>query len=126
MRLCFPVAKNEGLESPVFNHFGSAPLFLLVDTQTQQIAELPNRHHTHGACGLPRLLAMEQIDALVSSGIGQGALIKLSSAGIDVYRAEGATIADNMLCLADKRLRKIEMEAACAGHHHGSGHSCGH
>ena len=31
MKICFPVAENKGLESPVYNHFGSAPMFLLVD-----------------------------------------------------------------------------------------------
>lgn len=128
MKLCFPVNKNEGLESLLFNHFGSAPLFLLVDTETQQVSELPNRQSGlgHGACGQSRTLAEKQVDALVLSGIGRGALSKLVAAGIEVYRAEGATVSDNLLYLADQRLQKLEMDAACGGHQHqhASGHSC--
>ena len=37
MKVCFPVQKNEGVESTVYNHFGSAPLFVLVDTAANTV-----------------------------------------------------------------------------------------
>lgn len=33
MKLCFPTTHNQGMESQVFEHFGSAPMFLLVDSK---------------------------------------------------------------------------------------------
>ena len=33
MKICFPVEKDEGIESQVYNHFGSAPVFIMVDTE---------------------------------------------------------------------------------------------
>ena len=33
MKVCFPVQKDEGVESQVYNHFGSAPVFIMVDTE---------------------------------------------------------------------------------------------
>ena len=33
MKVCFPVQKDEGIESQVYNHFGSAPVFIVVDTR---------------------------------------------------------------------------------------------
>lgn len=128
MKLCFPISKNEGLSSQVFNHFGSAPLFLLVDTETQQVQELPNRQQGkgHGSCGQHQALVAEQVDALILSGIGRGALAKLETAGITVFQAQGATVSDNILCLVDKRLKQLKVEGACAGHQHahGAGHAC--
>ena len=32
MKVCVPVTHDQGLQSPVSGHFGSAPLFVLVDT----------------------------------------------------------------------------------------------
>ena len=34
MNLCIPVEQDAGPESPVCAHFGSAPLFLLVNTES--------------------------------------------------------------------------------------------
>ena len=33
MRICIPVQKNEGSESKPYNHFGSAPKFLVVNLE---------------------------------------------------------------------------------------------
>ena len=53
MNVCFPVMVNQGLQSAVFNHFGSAPVFVVVDSETGRLAEVINRdlHHAHVACG---------------------------------------------------------------------------
>ena len=127
MKLCFPVEKNEGLTSRVFNHFGSAPLFLLVDTETQQVEALPNTHKGHGQGGCSQHLALvtAKVDALILAGIGRGALGKLNSAGIVVYQAQGAPISDNILCMVDGRLPQMKVAGACAGHQHGHGHQHG-
>jgi len=130
MKLCFPVSKNDGLASQIFNHFGSAPLFLLVDTETQRIQELANRQqgHGHGGCSQHQAMTAAKVDALILSGIGRGALSKLTAAGIKIYQAQGATISDNILCLIDGRLSQMTAEVSCAGHshQHGTEHSCQH
>ncbi len=33
MKICFPVNSENGLDSIVFNHFGSAPFFIIFDTE---------------------------------------------------------------------------------------------
>jgi len=35
MKLCIPISEDRGLDSPICGHFGSAPAFLLVDTETR-------------------------------------------------------------------------------------------
>ena len=72
MKICFPVAKNKGLDSRVFNHFGSAPMFLLVDAEQRSVTEEVNRdvNHQHGACRPLRALGGQEVDAIVVGGIG--------------------------------------------------------
>jgi predicted Fe-Mo cluster-binding NifX family protein len=126
MNVCFPVARNEGLQSKVYGHFGSAPLFVVVDTESGEVREVLNRdqHHTHGACQPVRALGGEAVDAVVVGGIGAGALNGLTGAGLDVFRAEGATIAENISRLKTDSLPRWTPGQVCAGHGHG--HGCGH
>jgi len=51
MKICFPVQKDEGIDSTLYNHFGSAPFFVVFDTGTNDVATISNRdqHHSHGA-----------------------------------------------------------------------------
>ena len=126
MKLCFPVTNNQGLESEVFNHFGSAPLFITVDTESGEVLEVTNRdlHHAHGACSPLKAIGGRQVEAVVVGGIGGGALLGLNRAGVTVYRAQGATIAENIACLAEAKLPVLTAEQVCGGHGHG--HGCGH
>ena len=126
MKVCFPVENNQGMESPVYNHFGSAPLFVVVDTETSQVAEVINRdlHHAHGACSPVKALGGHAVDAVVVGGIGGGALNGLLQAGIRVYRSEALSIAENVVRLRDGGLAQWEANQTCGGHGHG--HSCQH
>ena len=131
MKLCFPVNKNEGLQSQIFGHFGSAPLLLVVDTENQEIIELRRSAHAEqsGRTCMGQLLGEGPIDALVVSAIGRGAFSRVQASGIKVYQALGSTIADNLLCLTDQRLKEFDGSGLCShgqsGHQHRQhGHDC--
>jgi len=126
MKICFPAQKNEGTASAVYNHFGSAPVFVVVDTATGEVSAIENRdqHHTHGSCNPLKALNSQPIDAVVVGGIGQGALNKLSGLGIKVYRAAGGTIKENLDSYLSSTLSEYTPQACCGGHGHGSG--CAH
>jgi predicted Fe-Mo cluster-binding NifX family protein len=127
MKICFPVSENQGFDSIVYGHFGSAPSFIIVDTDTRKISEVHNRdeHHAHGACQPLKALGGQVVDAIVVGGIGAGALMGLNHAGLKVYQAQGATIADNIACLAQSELPILTAEHTCGGHAHGQG-GCSH
>jgi predicted Fe-Mo cluster-binding NifX family protein len=124
MKLCFPVERNDGMESPVYGHFGSAPLFVVVDTDTRQVQEISNGdlQHSHGACSPLKALGGAAMDAIVVGGIGAGALAGLNRAGLTVYQALGATIGDNLAMLAQVALPVLTPAGACGGHHGACGH----
>ena len=124
MKICFPVAKDKGLDSPVFTHFGSAPMFLLVDAEQRSVAEVVNRdrNHQHGACRPLRALGGQQVEAIVVGGIGSGALSGLNQAGYKVYQAESGTIAENLDRFLKQELAELTPAQTCGGQHR---HQCG-
>lgn len=126
MKLCFPVARNEGLASPVFGHFGSAPAFLVVDGPSREVREVVNRdlHHAHGGCSPLKALGGHAVDAVVVGGIGGGALAGLLRAGIQVFEAGGATVEENLELWRKGALAPWAPGRVCGGHGHG--HGCGH
>jgi predicted Fe-Mo cluster-binding NifX family protein len=121
MKICIPVEEDQGLESAVCAHFGSAPVFLLVDTESSACRAVLNRnqHHGHGMCMPLASLQGETFDAMVVGGIGMGALNKLKAAGIRVYLAEHDTVAEVMKACAAGALKEVDPGMACAQHRHG-------
>lgn len=126
MKVCFPVVSDNGLESKVHDHFGSAPLFLVVDTEKREGSLITNSdvHHSHGACSPLKALNGQTVDAIVVGAIGRGALGKLKQAGYRVYRTQGATVAENLDKFAAGSLREFTVLNTCGGHGHGGG--CSH
>lgn len=126
MKLCFPVQSDEGIESTVYNHFGSAPLFMVVDTQTNTVSAIGNRdqHHAHGACNPLKALDNQKVDAVIVGGIGAGALTRLNQLGITVHRSQAVTIRENLALHASNALPVLTVQACCGGH--GSGGGCAH
>ncbi|NTU42467.1 MAG: diguanylate cyclase [Nitrospirales bacterium] len=126
MKICFPVVHNTGLESKVYNHFGSAPMFVVVDTDTMDLSLITNKdaHHAHGACNPVKALDGQAVDAIVVGGIGGGALNKLNQSGLRVYKAAGETVADGVELFARGLLNEFTPLQTCGGHSHGGG--CSH
>ncbi|OGT97634.1 MAG: diguanylate cyclase [Geobacteraceae bacterium GWC2_48_7] len=126
MKICFPVEVNQGLDSQVFGHFGSAPEFVLVDMVTSELTAINNSDqiHQHGACNPVAGLGGHQVDAIVVGGIGGGALHKLNLAGIRAFRANGGSISENIDMLKVGTLQEFLPGHTCGGHGHS--HGCSH
>ncbi len=126
MKVAVPVAEYRGLDSLVYGHFGSAPVFVLVDSEAMSVEALgnPDQTHVHGQCSPMKALAGAMPDAVVVGGIGTGAVLGLRQAGIKVYRATGGTVADALSLLQRGDLEEITGQGTCAGHGEGSG--CAH
>ena len=126
MKICFPVQSNEGFESSIYNHFGSAPAFVVVDTATNTLTTITNKdqHHAHGACNPIMALDNHKIDAIVVGGIGGGALNKLNQSGIRVYQAGAPSIQENIAMFTAQQLPEYTINQCCGGHSKGGG--CAH
>lgn len=116
--VCVPVISDQGLESRVSSHFGSAPLFAVVDTRTGSVRTLPNARtsHEHGACRPLDAFVGQDVDAVVVGGIGPGAIAQLRAAGIRVFRAAAPTVAGCLDALERNELPEVDPAGACSGH----------
>lgn len=124
MNVGFAVQTNEGIESRVFDHFGSAPVFIIVEQDGQDISAVNNRdlHHAHGACNPIMALDGKSVDAMVVGGIGAGALRKLNAMGIKVFGAAAPTVKENLALLKDNKLQELTENHSCRAHQGGCGH----
>jgi len=112
-------------------HFGAAKAFLIFegDRKTQRLCRrevLGAPEHKPGS--LPKWLEEQKVDALVSSAIGERALIMLADAGIEVLLAEGDSDPEALAtsCLSGKLVPANMENTRCKGDHHdhGDGHEC--
>jgi predicted Fe-Mo cluster-binding NifX family protein len=124
MRVCIPVEERGGLDREVYGHFGSAPIFALVDTETMAATFIDNRDHghVHGACSPLRALGGQRVGAVIVGGIGAGAIRGLNAAGIQVFQCRGGTVADAVRQFREGRLPVVSIAHACGGH--SAGHAC--
>jgi predicted Fe-Mo cluster-binding NifX family protein len=127
MKVCFPVQKDDGVESVVYGHFGSAPAFIVVDTEIDKNVTVNNRdlNHVHGACNPIQAIGGLKPDAVVVGGIGAGAITRLNAEGIKVYRSTADTVKQNLDLLKESKLPELSVRNACGGHQQGQG-GCAH
>jgi predicted Fe-Mo cluster-binding NifX family protein len=126
MKVCFAVREDNGVESTVYNHFGSAPAFIVVDTDGGAVTTVNNhdQHHVHGACNPIKAVGGLAPDVVVVGGIGAGAIQKLNAEGVKVYRSSAETVAQNLTLFKEGKLSELTIHHACGGHAQGGG--CSH
>lgn len=125
MKIAFPTQENLGLNSPLYGHFGSAPYFIIFNTDTGEYETIKNKdiHHRHGMCQ-PLSALGQPVDAIVTGGIGAGAFQKLHDAGISVFKGIEGSISENLELIKSDKLPQVKIQDTCAGHTHNG--SCAH
>lgn len=123
MIICMPVTEDKGKDSPLSPHFGSAPFYVLADTNTLNCQAIPNKKSNH-AKGCRPLAALQglKIDAVAVRGIGPGALAKLKAAGLEVLFTPHGTVADTVREFGAGGLKPVEPQHICAHSHGGNRH----
>lgn len=120
MKLCIPSTENSGIDSPVYGHFGSAPFFIIYNTEEDSIISVNNGDsvHEHGQCNPLAAFKQTPIDAMVTGGIGMRAINKLNAAGVAVYKSvTGKTVKDIIEDYKNNNLEVLSLEDACSHHH---------
>ncbi|OHD12030.1 MAG: hypothetical protein A2Y34_13720 [Spirochaetes bacterium GWC1_27_15] len=121
MKICIPTENNNGLNSTVYGHFGSAPYFIIYDTNYNKIEVINNmdKNHQHGQCNPLASFVEKPIDVMVTGGIGGGALKKLNANGIKAYRStKEATVSEVIKNYESNKLVEITLNDTCS-HNHG-------
>ena len=118
MILCIPIKENKGLKSEVYSHFGSAPAFLLYDSekQSEEIVVNSDNEHTHGMCQPMKSVSNRNIHSVIVGGIGKHALEKLHAAKIKVYKSESKTARENINLFNKSLLKEFTLDDGCDQH----------
>jgi predicted Fe-Mo cluster-binding NifX family protein len=131
VKVCIPVAKDHGLSSVVFFHFGSAPVFLVVNTADGSVTAHPNPEALQrGRCHALDVITAEKLDAAVVGNLGAGAMDRFRAKGIPVYRVGRATAGEAVNALQAGALPELHEGTCSVGlhahqhqHRHGQHHT---
>lgn len=133
MKVCFPVAENNGLDSVFFSHFASSPLFLIVDNDSGEVEEIQNCDPKAPEKGCDPFAALQgrPLDAIVVDAIGDAIHQTMNMCGFRVYSANSANLKQLVEALKNQQLEEIEPfyshdegrcgeeeEDTCSHHHH--------
>ena len=124
MKVAFAVQADEGIKSKVFNHFGSAPVFVIADAVTGEVTSVNNQdmHHVHGACNPIKAIDGRKVDAVVVGGIGAGRAVQAERDGHPRLRLGCRHGCRKPRPAQLGHLRELMAMHACAGHEGGCNH----
>lgn len=111
MKVCFPVVADEGLNSSLFGHFGSTPLFAIVDTETDDVNTIGNCDllEPDAGCNPFKALVNVHVDCVIVGGIGDGFLKMLNTFGMKVYQAQSLSVKKNVELFKQDALDELEL-----------------
>ncbi|MFY9605352.1 MAG: NifB/NifX family molybdenum-iron cluster-binding protein [Thermoplasmata archaeon] len=119
MRICIPTSGTGGLDDKVSEHFGRAPTFTVVDTESEKVTVIENRSDHMGGTGKPP----EQIkntgcSVVLGCGLGPNAVSMLRSYGIQTYVGARGSAKEAIDQFNRGELRIATEESACKEHKH--------
>jgi predicted Fe-Mo cluster-binding NifX family protein len=130
MKICIPTEDDHGLEAVLAGHYGRAPYFTLIDTDTQDVKSVPNpgchRSDDHDRnCHHIDILQAHQVGAVVGGHIGHRAATGLRAAGIEVWSSPSSHARDALRAYQEGTLEPAPVGGGCEGGRHGHRHGPG-
>ncbi len=118
MRLCVPTLGDKGLDDEVSGHFGRAPSFTIVDTDSGEVEVVENTsEHMGGEKKPPTLLDEKNIDVLLCSNLGRRAVARFEELGVEVYSGASRKVSDVVDDWENGDLDIASKRDACEGNH---------
>lgn len=119
MRICVPTIGENEMDAFVSEHFGRAPTFTIVDTDTKEVRTVANTSEHMGGLGKPpELLATQGVHVMLCSGLGPRAVQMFEQFGIEVYVGASGTVKDAIEAWQAGKLHVATDENACKMHRH--------
>lgn len=119
MKVCIPTLGKRGLEDSVSEHFGRAPTFTIVDSETMKVKVIENQSEHMGGIGKPpEHLAKEGVHVMLCSGLGPRAITMFEEFGIEVYVGAQGNVKNTIELWKFGKLQVATDENACKEHKH--------
>ena len=119
MKICVPSDSDAGLSAPVCSHFGRAPYFTVLDTDTDTVSTFANSGQHHGGTKTPaEVVAEHGADVILTSGLGPRAVRLFESKGIRVMIGASGTVEQAIEQYRQEKLAPATEASACKEHRH--------
>jgi predicted Fe-Mo cluster-binding NifX family protein len=118
MKLCIPSKTDDHNNAEAYDHFGSAPYFMICDTESGAVEVIQNNNaeHAHGMCQPMQALENKQIHAVVCRGMGARAVQRLNIGGVKVFVSTAQTVKGVLQEYQENQLTELTIENACTQH----------
>jgi len=119
MKICVPTMGEAGMEEAICQHFGRAPTFTIVDTDSGKITVLPNVSEHMGGTGLPtETIFAAGVQLMIVGGLGPKAVAMFNEGGVDVFVGATGTVKDAIDDWRANMLSRAIVDNACQDHQH--------
>ena len=103
----------------VNDHFGRAPTFTVVDTETNEVLVVENISEHMGGTGMPpEHIAKTGADVLICSGLGGRAIDMFAEFKIAIFVGATGTVRNAIDMWKEGKLIAANHDVACKGHQH--------
>ena len=107
------------MDGQLCEHFGRAPTFTIVDSDTGEVGIIENGgEHICGLGNAPQKVTQMRAQIVLCSGLGPKALTLLRSQRIEVYVGAKGTVREAIDQWKTGKLRLATMDEACKDHKH--------
>ena len=125
MKICIPTMDKKGMDSQISDHFGKAPTFTIVDTETNAVEVFDNESdHMGGTGSPPEHIAKHGAEIVLASGAGAKAISMLNGYGIKVFVGNQGTVREIVEKWHSGQMQEADSKSGCKHHdeHHGHHH----
>ena len=109
MKIALPT-DGENLEDLIVSHFGQARNYLIYDTDAKNFEVFSNPEIADQKELPPEFLNKIGVNVVICFNLGQKAFEKFKDFGIEIYRALGKNITENIKDFQEEKLKKLKEE----------------
>lgn len=119
MKIAIPTKDNQKLDATVYEHFGKAPFYTIVDTETDVIRTESNKaQHFDGSARPAEVMAKSDIDIVLCASLGRKAVSLFQDGGIAIFSGAQSKVRDALKAHRKGQLQPATEANACWGHSH--------
>ncbi len=126
MRIAISAEANQGLDSPISQHFGRCPYFILVDLKEQEIEAvtgIENPYHSNHTPGqVPAFIHGQKAGVMLAGGMGRRAVNFFEQYDIQPVTGASGTVRQALQRYLNGDLHGADPCAGSEQHHHHSHH----
>lgn len=107
MIVCIPAEKKEDNTHRVFKHLGTAPIYILYDSEAKKIEFIKNeliKKQVNNKTDQPFNLKEKKIDSLIVQNMGESAIAYFNKKGVCIYKAQNQSADANLKALLNGEL----------------------